>query len=432
MWNSRALRAALAGTAVLALAAAGCGSSSKNSASSSSSTGGATGSASGGGSEASTGGAKGAIKVGFITSATGNAASTFSDSATGAKAAFEAINRAGGVNGRKITVVTADDQSSPAGDATATQDLINKGVFLIENFSPYAFGGYRFAQKAGVPVVGGAFDGPEWGQQPNTNMFSYLGGVPSDGSVSGNTEIANFFKLVGATNVGGMAYGISPSSTSSVKNLKTGLEKVGLKMGYENLAVPFGGVDVTPDVLAMKSAGVDGAACSCVQSTNLALFTGFKQGGAKVKATLSFSSADSSLFANPTAAAAAQGAYYNTLVPPLDLHNPATAAFIANVKSVDPSLPANYTPSYGLTGAYLAAQVAIKGLQVAGANPSRSSFIKNLTDVTGFTANGLLASPVSFNHFGMAEHTVCSYFVQVAGNSFKTINSGKPICGTSF
>ena len=52
--------------------------------------------------------------------------------------------------------------------------------------------------------------------------------------------------------------------------------------------------------------------------------------------------------------------------------------------------------------------------------------------MTGFTANGLLASPVSFNHFGSPEHTVCSYFVQVSGNAFKTINSGKPICGTSF
>jgi branched-chain amino acid transport system substrate-binding protein len=369
--------------------------------------------------------------VGFITSATGNAASTFSDAGTGAKAAFEAINRAGGINGHKVTMISADDQSSPAGDATATSDLINKGVFLIENFSPYAFGGYRLAQKAGVPVVGGAFDGPEWGQQPNTNMFSYLGGVPSSGTVSANTELANFFKLVGATNVGALAYGISPSSTSSVQNLKIALGKVGLKMGYENLSVPFGGVDVTAYVLAMKAAAVNGAACSCVQSTNLALFTGLKQGGVHA-AVLSFSSADSSLFDNATAAAAAQGAYYNTLVPPLDLDNSATNTFIANVKAVDPSLRANYTPSYGLTGSYLAAQVAIKGLQVAGKNPTRASFIKNLTSVTGFTANGLLASPVSFNHFGSAEHQTCSYVVQVVGQSFKTINNGKPICGTSF
>jgi len=35
-------------------------------------------------------------------------------------------------------------------------------------------------------------------------------------------------------------------------------------------------------------------------------------------------------------------------------------------------------------------------------------------------------------NFRTAEHTVCTYFVQVSGNSFKTINNGKPICGTSF
>jgi branched-chain amino acid transport system substrate-binding protein len=416
----------------VALVATGCGSSSK---STSSTTAGGS-STSSGGSSGNTASAPGVtattIKVGFITSATGNASSTFTDSETGAKAAFEAINRAGGINGRTIQIVAADDQSSAQGDATATQDLLNQGVFMIENYSPYAFGGYRLAQQAGVPIVGGAFDGPEWGQQPNTNMFSYLGGVPSNGNTSENTEIANFFKLVGASNIGGLAYGVSPSSISSIQVMKTALEKEGLKMGYENLSVPFGGVDVTSYVLAMKAAGVDGAACSCVQSTNLALFTGLQQGGVNAKAKLSLSSADSSLFDSPTAAAAAQGAYYPTLVPPLDLNNPATNTFLANVKAVDPSLKDGYTPSYGLTGAYLAAEVGIKGLQVAGQNPTRESFIKNLTQVTGFTAGGLLASPVSYNHFGTAEQTVCSYFVQVTGNTFKTINNGKPICGNSF
>ena len=52
--------------------------------------------------------------------------------------------------------------------------------------------------------------------------------------------------------------------------------------------------------------------------------------------------------------------------------------------------------------------------------------------MTSWDANGLLASPVGFNHFGTPQQTVCTYVVQVNGNDFKTINSGKPICGTSF
>ena len=41
---------------------------------------------------------------------TGNASSTFSDSAKGAEALFNSINAAGGINGRKINMITTDDQ----------------------------------------------------------------------------------------------------------------------------------------------------------------------------------------------------------------------------------------------------------------------------------------------------------------------------------
>lgn len=416
---------------LVALLAAGCGSSSKTSSPATTvAAGSATSAPATGGNTASAPGVTAnTIRIGFITSESGVASSSTGDSVYGAKAYFDAVNAAGGVDGRKIELVVADDQSSAAGNVTATQDLLSKGVFLIENFSAFTFGSYRITQQAGVPVTGGAFDGPEWGQLPNTNMFAYLGGT--NGHTSQNTITANFFKLVGASDIGGLAYGISPSSTQSVQDLKTALQMDGLKMGYENLSVPFGGVDVTSDVLAMKSAGVDGVVCSCVQSTDLALFTGLKQGGVKVKAALSLSSADSSLFAEPTAAAAAQGAYYASSIPPLDLNNAASNTFVANVKAADSNYKGGY-PSFGVTNAYLAAVLTVKGLQVAGQNPTRESFIKNLTAVTNWNADGLLASPVSFNHFGSSEPTSCSWYVQVEGTSFKSINNGQPVCGKSF
>src|SRR5277367_2497865 len=113
--------------ALVALVAAGC-SSSKGSSSATTS----VGSATTGGSSATTGGSAGntasapgvsptTVKVGFITSETGNASSTFSDSLKGAEAAFDAVNKTGGIHGRMVTLVSADDQSSPTGDLAATQ-----------------------------------------------------------------------------------------------------------------------------------------------------------------------------------------------------------------------------------------------------------------------------------------------------------------------
>jgi branched-chain amino acid transport system substrate-binding protein len=369
------------------------------------------------------------IKVGFITSKTGAASSTFSTADTGAKAYFDAINQAGGVNGRKIQMVVADDTSSPTGALTATQYLLSQGVFAIVVDSSYFFGAFRVAQQAGVPVVGGGFDGQEWGVKPNTNMFSVTGGQnPIHPEIQADIPAAGLFQSLGVTNVGGLAYGISPSSTASIKDLKTAVEGKGLKMGYENLSVPFGTVDVTSSVLAMKSAAINMAVCSCVQSTVLAMVSGLKQGGLNTK-SLSFAGADSSLFKDATAAQAAQGLYYSSSFPPLDTNNPASTTFETNMKAADPTYQTGTYPSFGTVDAYLSASLFAKGLQVAGQNPTRKSYITGLTGVTGWNADGLLASPVSFNHFGTSEQSYCGYYVHVVGQTFAAVNGGKPFCG---
>jgi ABC-type branched-subunit amino acid transport system substrate-binding protein len=418
---------AIAAVGALALLAAACGSSSHSASNNTSATTNTGGSASTTPSSASSGAT---IKVGFITSESGDASSTFGNSALGAQARFDAINKQGGVDGHKIDLITADDQSTPSGNATAMQYLISKGVLVVEDVSSFAFGGAPAAQKAGIPVTGGGFDGTEWATKPYTNMFSYLGGVnaahsESSGAVTG----AALFKYLGITNVGALAYGISPSSVSSIQDLKTALTSLGIKMTYENLSVPFGGSNVGPYVLAIKSAGANGVVCSCVQSTVLALATGLKQAGVNAP-SLSFSPADSSLFSDPSAAQAAQGSYFADFIAPIGTGNAATDTFVANLKATDPKYTGDY-PTYGVLAAYLAADLTIKGLQVAGSSPTRTSFIQNLTQVTGWDAEGLWPYPVSFNHFGTNEKTTCAYYLEVKGNTFVPVDGGKKFCAAN-
>jgi len=420
--------------AVVALIAAACSSSSRSSSTATTShtgsVGGSSASTAAGGGSAAGAANKSPIKIGFVTSITGNASSTFNNSAVGAKAYFDAINASGGYNGHPIELVTEDDTSSPTGAASAVKLLISRNVLAIISDSPYFFGGYQFAQQAGVPVVGSGFDGPEWGVKPNTNMFSFTGGVdPNHSEVQASIPTAQFFKYLGVKNVGGVAYGISPSSTSAVKDLKTAMEDIGLHMGYENLSVAFGTTDVSSLVLAMKNAGVDMASCSCVQSTVLALVTGLMQAGSSAKST-SAASADSTIFADPSAAAAAQGVYYSSIIPPLDTNNPASMIFEQRFKAANPSYVMGSYPTFGATDAYISAALVYKGLQTAGANPTHQGFISGLSQVTNWNGEGLLASPVSFNHFGSSEKQYCQYFVHVQGKTFVAVNGGKAFCGS--
>ena len=76
----------------------------------------------------------------------------------------------GGVNGHMIKGIVVDDQTTQP--TLAIQDALSKGAFGIVAESPLFFLGAKIPQQQGVPVTGGSVDGPEWGEQPYTNMFA--------------------------------------------------------------------------------------------------------------------------------------------------------------------------------------------------------------------------------------------------------------------
>ena len=68
----------------------------------------------------------------------------------------------------------------------------------------------------------------------------------------------------------------------------------------------------------------------------------------------------------------------------------------------------------------------IKGLQVAGQNPTRASFMTGLRGVTSYDDEGVLPSPVSFalTQFGQYPANSCAYFVQLKGTAFVAAAEG--------
>ncbi|HUZ09898.1 MAG TPA: ABC transporter substrate-binding protein [Acidimicrobiales bacterium] len=375
--------------------------------------------------------AKSPIVIGYITSETGVASSTFADGPGGAQARIDAVNAKGGVNGHKLVLVSEDDQSSPAQDQTAAQDLVqNKGAFLVINYSPFAFASAKYLQQQGVPVVGSAFDGPEWATQPNTNMFSFA--APASSPINGKyytyDYTGKFLHAIGVTKYAGLGYGISQSSQNSITAAFASAKPFGISQCYLNQSVPFGGVDFTADTLQMKSAGCNGVTGSFVDASDVALAGAVKHAGIKAK-QLYFTGYDENILKNPSAAASFDGAYVSTTVN-FTTPNAATSTMMSTLKKYDSGYSGGI-PDFGLIGSYLSADLAIKGLSVAGKNPTRSSFITNLRKVGSYNAGGILPSPVTFQHFGtvgMFPKTACSYYAHLQNDKF-TIYTGKAICG---
>jgi branched-chain amino acid transport system substrate-binding protein len=428
---------AAAGLAVV-LAAAGCGSSSKSaststttsSAGSSSTTGvaGSSTSAPASGNTASAPGVKPTtIKVALITSLTGDDSSNSITIPKGFAARIDAQNAAGGVDGRQITYIVEDDQSNPAQAPTAAQAAVNAGVFAIDYNSPFAFGAIRYMTQAGIPVVGGAYDGPEWSQPQNyPNMFSWTPAIFASYPVY--TTDAQFIKNQGGTRIASVGYGVSPSSAATAKGIGPAATAVGISAPYIDSSLPFGTVDVTAIALEMKADHIDSLYGPIDPNTLLAIIEAAKQTGVDLKVSDMSTGYGEDFLTDPGALATAQGAYMitNSQVP-VELNTPATMAEQAAFAKYE-----GFTgiPDFGWTEGYASADLLIKGLEVAGQNPTRKSFIDNLRQVTSYNVEGLASNTVDYSTVQDIPSQECGYYVQLEGKGFNVVNGGKPLCGT--
>ncbi len=361
------------------------------------------------------------IKVALITSLSGSDSSNSVSIPKGFAARIDQQNAAGGVNGRKITFVTEDDQSNPAQAPTAVGVALNAGVFAIDYNSPFAFGAATVMAKQNVPVVGGGYDGPEWTQLQN--MFS-LDQLHASNPVY--TTDAQFIKDKGGTRMASLGYGESPSSKATALGAAKAAKEIGLAAPYVNVSLPFGTVDVGPIALAMKSANVDSLDGPIDGNTLLAVLTAAEQTGVKFKVSILATGYGQPLLDDAQAVQSAQGAYFYPGQTPIELHTPATMAEQAAFKQYE-----NFTgiPGFDWSQGYLSADLLIKGLQMAGQNPTRASFISGLHTVTNYDAGGLLPSGINFANETAIPAKVCAYYDQLQGNHF-ILATPQPVCGT--
>jgi branched-chain amino acid transport system substrate-binding protein len=413
----------MAGVAAAVLAVTACSSSKKTSADNSSTPAGTTTTTGGASSpSSSSGGGNGApIKIGVLADLTGVASSTFGTSEKGIKAYAEGVNADGGVNGHKINYVMADTGSSPAGALTAAQRLVQtEKVFAIVSDSASFYGAEAYLLKQGVPVVGTAFDGPEWQTKSNTNLFD---AIPNANQATVYATGGLTAKKVGATVCGSLGYSSSPSSTASIKAFQKSCVAAGLKNGYST-GVAFGSTDVAPVALAMKSAGVDYAFMSTVTNTGFAFAAAAHTVGIK-NLKISFPTGyGGDLLKVPSAVEAAQGFYFSVSFQPIEMGTPATKTLQARLAAVGESA----SPGYAEQVAYLGMAGIARGIKAAGDNPTPASFTSGLRAVSDFDADGLLSPvKVSFSDYDPAQS--CGWVVQLEGKKFQTVDGLEPICG---
>lgn len=392
--------------------------------------GGGGASAGGGGNEASAPGvSEDTYTIGFIGALSGVAAPNNQCMVQGAEARIGRQNAEGGVHGREIQLEVADDGSTPEQNQSASQSLVQtQDVFMVINNSPFTFGGARWLTQNEIPVVGGGYDGNEWFEEGSENMVSIAGN--SSPNFPQFTNTAQFIKDQGGTRAATLGYGDSPSSSTAAQKFGDFAgPAVGLDVPYVNTSVPFGSVDVQSIVLDMRSEDIDSAYLPMNNNTNFAIVTGARQAGVDMKVAVSATGYGQTLLDQPTALREAEGAYFQTGFKPAEVEDEATQQL-----RDDLATHGDFTgvPGFDCYQGYVSADLVIRGLEEAGQNPTRESFLDALHEMGTYDGGGLLARNVdiSLEGFGQAQEETCTWFVQVVDGQFVPVpESGEPVCG---
>ena len=331
----------------------------------------------------------------------------------------------GGVNGHKLVPLVIDDQTSPTVIATALQDALSKGAFGIVSQSPVFFLADKVPNQQGVPVTGSYDDGPEWGTQPFTNMFASDHGS-TDPKAPVNTLVGSFLKAHGGTVIGAYGYGISPSSAGAVRGAAEGFKAAGGKIGVEDTSIPFGGANFTSTALIAKQNGVNAMTPSMDNNSNFALATSLKQAGVHLNASL-FATGYQPDVINSPVWPTLQGSYFLSAFRPWSLPNAGTQQMQAAMEKYAHFSKTQFA-TFGQTESWLGADLMIKGLQMAGANPTRAAVIKDLRSIKAYNGNGLL--PITINYSTIFGHDPanCAWIVKAGKTGFTPI-SAQPFCG---
>ena len=372
-------------------------------------------------------GASGApITIAYVTSVTGEGGAEDATSVAGFEARLDLQNAEGGVNGHKLVPLILDDQTNPSEIATVVQEADAK-AFAIVSQSPLFFLAAKYPQEAGIPVTGSYSDGPEWGTQPYTNMFAADNGSV-DPKYPVNTSAGIIYKRLGATELATYGYGISPSSSRAAIQTADSFEHAGGKAPIVNTTIPFGSNEFGSIALTAKQDGINAIAPEMDSNSNYALAQALEQAGVKLKVALYATGYEPDVINSPSWSAL-QGGYFLSLFRPWLIPNAGTEQMQAAMEKYAHFTKKDF-PSFSQYEAWAGADLMIKGLQMAGSNPTHASVIHALRSIKSYNANGLL--PQSFDYatnFGHDPAKTCEWLVQADATGFKMAGD-QTYCGS--
>jgi branched-chain amino acid transport system substrate-binding protein len=330
------------------------------------------------------------ITIGNFYSVTGKVAPQETQYGIGFDAYISKVNAAGGIHGRKITVVKGDDEGSSTAALANAQTLVEqKNVFAMAQLS-FELGAFAtYLHQQGVPVVGYPNGAVPAYQNGFSNMID-LGGFPSLNQNLGIKAFGKFLKQEGVTSLA-IISDVTPSGVETAESSAAVAKLEGISVSYKNTTLPVGASANLGGVAAdMKSAGANGVFFSTSPQTEAATLSAMQQAGYKPKFVLGngISPAEYNQGNNGTLYKGTfQQLNFGTISP--QANTKAAKTFRATIEKYGHQ-SAYTTKQFTYQGVlgYGIADAIVQGLQNAGQNPTRASFLAALKKIKNYTGAG--------------------------------------------
>ncbi|MGV9885246.1 ABC transporter substrate-binding protein [Streptomyces sp. NPDC003006] len=359
------------------------------------------------------------IKVGGIVSMTTASGYSKKDTDLGAEARFDRANAEGGVHGRKIDYLGAeDDGQDPGKNLAAARQLVQRDkVFAIAPMSSVTFSGADFLQKQKVPTFG-------WGTIPPFCGPSYLYGfggcmVPMPGGTITQSWPEGLKKVMGGSK--GRTVAIlandNDAGTFAIRTYKQSFAAAGYKVTYAKSTVPATSVPsdwsaYTKEILRSDGGKAPDAVVSVMQTPyNIGLFTALKRSGFKGLLT-DPTDYDPGLLAKSATREALDGAHVLLTFQPFEQDSADMRRFKADIrKTAGKDVPLNM---HMMTG-YMSADLFLALAEKAGKDLTTGSFQRA---ADGYSDTGTLVGDRSWPK-GRKESFGCGALVHLKDGAYE-------------
>ncbi|EPH44474.1 ABC transporter substrate-binding protein [Streptomyces aurantiacus] len=359
------------------------------------------------------------VKVGGIVSMTTASGYSKKDTDLGARARFERANAEGGVHGRKIDYLGAeDDGQDPARNLAAARKLVQRDkVFAIAPMSSVTFSGADFLQEHKVPTFG-------WGTIPAFCGPTYLYGfggcmVPMPGGTITQSWPEGLKKVMGGArgkSVAILANDNEPG-TFAVRTYRQSFKAAGFEVTYAKSVVPATSVPsdwsaYTKDILRSDGGKAPDAVVSVMQTPyNIGLFTAVKRTGYRGLLT-DPTDYDPGLLAKSATRKALDGVHVLLTFQPFEQQSADMKQFKEDVrKTAGKEIPLNM---HMMTG-YMSADLFLAVAGKAGRKLTAESFQRA---ADGFSDTGTLVGDRALPK-GRKEAFGCGALVRLKGGKYE-------------